>query len=131
MAWIIPDIDERDDEFDFLARAWRWADMVLADRDTWMWEGDEILPRRSAMEFGWDQLTAEEQQKIREADTLWRENPAAFNAFFTLEHERSRRDQVLGGWVEDETGQHPTVPHSHWWWWPLDERTTGSNNEVN
>ena len=128
IVWIVPEIDERDDEDSELPRTWRWADMILVDRDYWMEEGDEILPRRSAMEFGWDQLTTEEQQKIREADTLWRDNPKAFNAFFVFEHRPSKRhrDKVLDGWVEDENGQHPSIPPSHWWWWPLDAPVTGS-----
>lgn len=82
---------------------------------------DETLHERSSYEFVRDQLTPEQQAELDQVDAFWRANVAAFNKDFALLHAYEDKKTAMEGWVEDERGQPPEIPRTHWWWWPLEK----------
>ena len=85
----------------------------------WSHDWDELLRRRSAYEFIRDQLTPEQQADLDRIDAFWRAHPQAFNQAFVNEHHRANHQTELEGYVQDQHGNTPAIPKSHWWWRPL------------
>lgn len=82
---------------------------------------DYDLHNRSALELVRDQLSAAQRDELDRIDAFWRANAAAFNADFAVLHTHADRENELAGFVEDEKGQVPAIPASHWWWRPIEE----------
>lgn len=96
-------------------------DTIVYDEDSWSDSWDDILYARSALEFVRDQLPPERAALLDKADAFWKAHPREFNHAFRYFHARKKLAEELAGWVEDENGDHPRIPLSHWWWWPLAE----------
>ena len=103
-----------------------WYGDVSEDNLDW-WEeygfavlDEEVLRARSALEMlkeaGFP-LPAEAIEMMAAADRQWRAHPKAFDSMFRYALARKEADE-LKGWVENEDGATPPIPHSHWWWRP-------------
>ena len=79
----------------------------------------ELLAERSSLEFIRDRLTNTQIAELNKVDAFWRAHPKEFNTAFAADHFRVDRKTVLEGFVEDEKGNVPAIPRSHWWWWPI------------
>lgn len=82
---------------------------------------DETLHERSRYEFIREQLTDAQRAELDQVDAFWRANAALFNKDFAKFHAFEDKKKVMMGWVEDENGNPPEIPRSHWWWWPIPE----------
>ncbi|MDO5631634.1 MAG: hypothetical protein Q4G22_07330 [Paracoccus sp. (in: a-proteobacteria)] len=82
-------------------------------------ERDHILHERSAYHFIYDDLSPMQRNELQMIDDFWRAHPVAFDDDFWTFHHWTDKKTELRGWVEDEQGRTPHIPHSHWWWWPL------------
>ena len=91
---------------------------TISDPD-YDYDRDECLHERSAYEMVRDQLTDDQRAELDTVDAYWQARPAEFNAAFGVWHHQSDRQTALAGFVEDEQGETPSVPRSHWWWKPL------------
>ena len=92
------------------------------DDGDFYYDRDELLHNRSAFEFVREQLNDAQRAELDKVDNYWKEHPIAFNEAFSAFHNarhRVNKDGDLGTWVRDENGKVPTIPRSHWWWWPL------------
>ncbi|PID35171.1 MAG: hypothetical protein CR964_01065 [Rhodobacterales bacterium] len=85
------------------------------------WEMDHLLHYRSALEFVRDRLNDAQRAELDEIDVFWRTHFNAFNQCFAAEHAR-RAKVSLKGFVEDDNGEVPPIPRSHWWWRPIEDR---------
>ncbi len=103
---------ERYDFIDFWKNSFNWD-------DAW----DEVLYVRSALEFIREQLPCSAIERLDAADAYWRAHPHAFNQMAKYHHARKDVKNELYGYIADENGNWPNIPKSHWWWWPLDEKT--------
>lgn len=88
--------------------------------DDCSWGRDAALHERSAYEMVRDQLTPDQQAELDQVDEFWRANAAAFNKDFGTFHVREDRAAALEGYVEDDQGETPPIPRSHWWWRPIE-----------
>ena len=93
-------------------------------QEYWSHNWDELLCRRSAYEFVRDQLTPEQLADLDQIDAFWHAHPQAFNQAFVNEHHRANHQTELEGYVQDQHGNTPAIPKSHWWWRPLKEDNT-------
>ncbi len=84
-----------------------------------------LLYERSGLEFMRAQLTDGQRAELDQVDAYWRSKAQAFNNVFRLYHGRNGKPYAnkseLDGWVADENGKVPSIPESHWWWWPIRE----------
>ena len=93
---------------------------TLADPD-FDHDRDGYLETRSAFEFVRDQLSDEQRGELDLIDDWWRARPSEFNfAFGTMHHQFDKRAELKGA-VENEKGETPEIPHSHWWWRPIEQ----------
>jgi len=93
---------------------------TIGDPDFAM-DRDEALHERSAYELVREQLTPEQQGELDQVDAYWRANAVAFNTDFALWHHQENKTTALTGFLEDERGNVPPIPRSHWWWRPIEE----------
>ena len=101
-------------------------DLITEDRGFWLYEGDLILPARSALEIAWENgkgdLTEKQAESARNFSAYAISNRVAFNNFFSLDHARFNPETALDGWVVDASNKEVVrIPHFHWWWKPLKE----------
>lgn len=82
---------------------------------------DETLHERSRYEFVRDQLTDAQRAELDHVDAFWKANREAFNRDFGRLHAFEDKRMAMSGWIEDENGEVPAIPRSHWWWWPLED----------
>ncbi len=93
---------------------------TLGDADM-SWGRDATLHERSAYELVRDQLDDAQRAELDLVDAYWRANAAAFNEDFAAFHFHENKKTALTGFVEDENGEVPPIPRSHWWWRPIEE----------
>lgn len=87
--------------------------------DSFDHDRDGMLAERSAFELVRDQLDDAQRAELDQVDAFWRENAEAFNKDFAMQRAFLNKKTVLAGLVEDDKGNVPEIPRSHWWWWPL------------
>ncbi|MCB1734199.1 MAG: hypothetical protein H6981_04675 [Gammaproteobacteria bacterium] len=97
----------------------RWYEIVSNDRKDWEYDGDELLPARSAMEFVRDTWTDEERALIDAVDAYWLDHADQVNEFFRYEHAR-RGEADLSDLVQG--GRAPEITTDHWWWYPIKQQ---------
>lgn len=85
------------------------------------YDRDETLHERSAYEFVRDRLSVEQLAELDKVDAYWRAHAKEFNADFALWHFQEDKQTAMKGWVEDEHGDVPPIPRSHWWWRPIED----------
>lgn len=116
------------EDLDWLLGLMDWFNPILEGRENgWDYDGDLLLPARTALELIRDQLTADQVAVLDRWDCWVKDHPEAFNAFFAAEHYRFKpedRRAACGGFVFDEAGETPPVPPEHWWWFRLPTAAT-------
>lgn len=97
-------------------------DTITDTEDDWQWDRDQTLHNRSKYEFIREQLTDAQRTELDQVDSFWRAHPKEFNEAFGIFHYQSNKKTALTGFVEDENGETPAIPASHWWWRPIEEK---------
>lgn len=87
--------------------------------DSFDHDRDGMLAERSAFEMVRDQLDDAQRAELDMIDDFWRANADAFNRDFRMQQVLIDKKTVLTGMVEDDAGNTPEIPRSHWWWWPI------------
>lgn len=120
MAYKIPEITKPPAEWGSLLTGMFGCYDTIGDPDFDM-SRDETLHERSAYEFIREQLTDAQRVELDQVDAFWRAHAAEFNADFATLHFQEDKQTALTGFVEDENGETPAIPASHWWWRPIEE----------
>jgi hypothetical protein len=84
-------------------------------------EWDDLLLYRSALEFVREQLSDAQRGELDTVDAHWRSQPDAFNSAFAAKHATHAASDAMRAWVQDENGDTPIIPRSHWWWRAITE----------
>lgn len=90
-----------------------------ADPNEWRDEWEWVLLARSTLEFVRDWLEPERATLLDRADACWREHPEAFNRLSSCLHRHGPPADAMDELIEDDAGDWPEIPESHWWWRPL------------
>jgi hypothetical protein len=89
-------------------------DIITGTIEEWSEDWAEVLYARSALELVRAELPPDRAKLLDATDAFWRGHPRAFNEFSKYHHARAKRDTALIGWVQDEAGNTPPIPLSHW-----------------
>ncbi|SIS77012.1 hypothetical protein [Insolitispirillum peregrinum] len=115
------------DDVTWLLGLMDWFDPIRDGRENgYDYDGDLLLPARTALELIRDRLTVDQVAVLTVWDQWMMDHPVQFNQFFAAEHHRLKaedRQEACRGYVWDDDGEPPPVPKDHWWWFPLPTNT--------
>lgn len=119
MAYRIPGVTKQPEEWGTLLTGMLGCYDTITDPD-YEYDRDETLHERSACELIREQLTEAQRAELDQIDAFWKAHPEAFNQAFAVFHHQEDKAVALAGFIEDQRGDVPPVPRSHWWWRPVE-----------